>query len=284
MLLPRKNVRLQQDVDKIVSCECRGAVPAHQVDREQLGLGRQGDTCSSIIEEVESLIRICGVDGISRYTCCGVMGKRQLTKNPISRGRGDKMRYERVLKRVQLSWSSKTACCMTGGGTTHAHTAREHVDSFSTLSRMRVVVRKRADLLKPPQERGLLGLSHADEAAPTSSIRSNTSRRMKGASTEERHTYVRRNGVPLRFTFSVVKETSSSVTVPPTRQGPCSGSARPEAPSEAIAKTSGLWLAGVPEHRPKSPKKGLGERRLRSSSATAERTRIMDFSIPGGAA
>ena len=65
----------------------------------------------------------------------------------------------------------------------HAHAAREHVGSFSgenwTLRRMRVVVRKRADSLKPPQERGLLGRSHADEGAPPKSIRTNTSRRMK---------------------------------------------------------------------------------------------------------
>ena len=40
-------------------------------------------------------------------------------------------------------------------------------------------VRKGADSLKPPQERGLLGRSHADEVAPTDSIRFNTSRRMK---------------------------------------------------------------------------------------------------------
>ena len=46
-----------------------------------------------------------------------------------------------------------------------------------TLRWMRVAVRKGADSPKLPQERGLLGLSHADEAAPTSSIRSNTSRR-----------------------------------------------------------------------------------------------------------
>ena len=47
------------------------------------------------------------------------------------------------------------------------------------LRRMRVAVRKGADSLKPPQEQGLLGRSNVDEAAPTKSIRSNTSRRMK---------------------------------------------------------------------------------------------------------
>ena len=46
-----------------------------------------------------------------------------------------------------------------------AHTAREHVGSLSrknwTLRRMLVEVRKGADSPKPPQERGLQGLSHA---------------------------------------------------------------------------------------------------------------------------
>ena len=88
-----------------------------------------------------------------------------------------------MLKRIQLSRPSKTACYMTGGGTTHAHSAREHVGSFFrkkwTLRRMRVAVRKGADSPKPPQERELLGRSDADKAAPTSSIRSNTSRQMK---------------------------------------------------------------------------------------------------------
>ena len=78
---------------------------------------------------------------------------------------------------------SKTACCMTGGGTTHVHTAREHVGSFSrenwALRWMRFALRKWAHSPKPPPERELLDLSHADEAAPTSSIWSNTSRRMK---------------------------------------------------------------------------------------------------------
>ena len=88
-----------------------------------------------------------------------------------------------MLKRIQLLRPSKTACCMTGGGTTHVHAAREHVGLFSRenwmLRRMRVAVRKGADSPKPPQERELLGRSDADKAAPASSIRSNTSRQMK---------------------------------------------------------------------------------------------------------
>ena len=108
-----------------------------------------------------------------------------------------------MLKRIQLSLQSKTACCMTSGGTTHAHTAREHVGSFSrenwTLRRMQVAVRKGADSPKLPQERGLLGRSHADKATPTNIIRSSTSRRMqvclRAVSIEELRTTVRRSGV-----------------------------------------------------------------------------------------
>ena len=97
---------------------------------------------------------------------------------------------------------------------------------------------------QPPQERGLLGRSHADEAAPTDSIRSNTSRRMNVWGEPVSSSAVHMEGAiaspQLCIAISVVKESSSSVTVPPTRQGPCSGSARSEAPREVIAKTSGL--------------------------------------------
>ena len=93
------------------------------------------------------------------------------------------MRYERVLKRIQRSGPSNTAYCVTDGGTTQAHTVSKHVGSLSrknwTLRRMLVDVRKEADSSNPPQEPGLQGRSHATEAAPTKSIRSNTSRRMK---------------------------------------------------------------------------------------------------------
>ena len=73
------------------SCGHRGAVTAHQVDREQLGLVRQSDTYSAIIAKVESTVLSCGVDDISRYACCGVAGQRQLAQNPIierTRGQG----------------------------------------------------------------------------------------------------------------------------------------------------------------------------------------------------
>ena len=52
---------------------------------------------------------------------------------------------------------------------------------------------------------------------------------------------------PLYISILVVNETSSTVTVPPTRQGPCSDSARPRLTPEAISKTSWLWSAGVSE-------------------------------------
>ena len=112
-------------------------------------------------------LRSCSVAG---------SGKRDNVSSPKTRlswGRGSRARYERVLKRIQLSRPSRTACCITNGGTTQAHTAREHVGSLSwkdwTFRRMLVEVRKGADSPKPPQERGLQGRSHAAEAAPTCS-------------------------------------------------------------------------------------------------------------------
>ena len=35
---------------------------------------------------MESFVRSCGVDGISRYACCGVVRQRQLAQNPIIEG------------------------------------------------------------------------------------------------------------------------------------------------------------------------------------------------------
>ena len=88
-----------------------------------------------------------------------------------------------MVKRIRLSRPSNTACCITEGGTTQAHTVREHVGSLPqsnwTLRRMVIEVRKGEDSSKPPQERGLLGRSHTAEAVPNKSIPSNTSRRIK---------------------------------------------------------------------------------------------------------
>ena len=78
---------------------------------------------------------------------------------------------------------------------------------------------------------------------------------------------------PLCIAVLVVSETSSSVTVPPTRQGPCSDSARPGPTPEAIAKTSGLWSAGTY----KTPKEDLGERWPRLTGMTAALTKSREF-------
>ena len=142
---------------------------------------------------------------------------------------------------------------MTDGGTTQAHTAREHVGSLSrknwTLRWMLVEVRKGADSPKPPQERGLQGRSHTTEAAPTKSRRSNTSRRMnvwgEPVSRSATHLLGAMASPPLYIAILLVNETSSSVTVPPTRQGPCSDSARSGPMQEAISKTSRLSSVGA---------------------------------------
>ena len=55
----------------------------YQVDLEQLRLVRQGELDNALIEEVEATARGCGVDGISRHACHGVLGQRQLVENPI---------------------------------------------------------------------------------------------------------------------------------------------------------------------------------------------------------
>ena len=70
MLLNRKNDRMWQHVNKVL----------HQVDLKHLRLVRQGETDSVIIEEVETTVRGCGVEGISRNACRGVVGQRQLTE------------------------------------------------------------------------------------------------------------------------------------------------------------------------------------------------------------
>ena len=80
----------------------------------------------------------------------------------------------------------------------------------------------------------------------------------------------------------VVNETSSSVTVPPTRQGPCSENARPRPTPEAISKTSWLWSAGASENRSETPKKDLGKRWPRSARRLRRGRNFVDSSIPRG--
>ena len=58
------------------------------VDLEPLRLVGQGDPDSAIIEEVETIVRGYGVNGISRHACRGMVGQIQLTKTPDDRGDG----------------------------------------------------------------------------------------------------------------------------------------------------------------------------------------------------
>ena len=50
------------------------------------------------------------------------------------------------------------------------------------------------------------------------------------------------NVAQLAYVILIVNETSSSVTVPPTKQGPCSDSARLELTPETISKTSRIFI------------------------------------------
>ena len=61
--------------------------------------------------------------------------------------------------------------------------------------------------------------------------------------------YGARGLAPLWTAIFVVKEASSRVMIPPTRQGPCSGIAREGSTPGVTAKTSGLLSAGTPEER-----------------------------------
>ena len=148
---------------------------------------------------------------------------------------------------------------MTEGGTTQAHTARELVGCSArknwTLKRTRVEVRRGADLPNRPQERGAEPCSQLTAAAPPVSICSKTSRRRKvwGEPVSRSATQPKtvEAVVPLCTVLLVVKEAPSSVIVPPTRPGPCSGnegvSAGVGAAQEATASTSGLSSASVSE-------------------------------------
>ena len=82
---------------------------------------------------------------------------------------------------------------------------------------------------------------------------------------------------PLCMAILVVKEMSSSVTVPPTRQGPCSDSVRPGPTPEAISEPSWLWSASASGKRSKTPRDDLCKRWPRSTSTTAARTKFRGF-------
>ena len=62
---------------------------------------------------------------------------------------------------------------------------------------------------------------------------------------------------PLCIAILVVNETSSDVTIPPTRRGPCSTSARSWPMSEAISKLHGFGRPVRPRNKAKIPKKVL---------------------------
>ena len=82
---------------------------------------------------------------------------------------------------------------------------------------------------------------------------------------------------PLCIANLVVNETSSSVIVPPTRQGPGSDSARPGSTPEAISKLPGFGRPARPRIRSDTPKEDLGKRWPRSASTTAARTKFRGF-------
>ena len=74
--------------------------------------------------------------------------------------------------------------------------------------------------------------------------------------------------VPLCTVILVVKEASSSVIVPPTKPGPCSGSegvsAGVGAGQETTASTSGLWSAAASEKWVENSEGGPGQARAES--------------------
>ena len=82
---------------------------------------------------------------------------------------------------------------------------------------------------------------------------------------------------PLFIANLVVNETSSSVTAPPTRQGPCSDSARPGPTPEVILNLPSFGRPVRPRSRSDTPKEDLGERWPQSTSTTVARTKFRGF-------
>ena len=108
----------------------------------------------------------------------------------------------RLLNRIQLSRPSSTACCITEGGTTQAHTAREHVGSSArkkwTLRRMLVKVCRGADSPNPtPGTRGAIPFAHngcrPNRARAIHYVTSD--KRLWGTSFKERHATIGRDSV-----------------------------------------------------------------------------------------
>ena len=88
---------------------------------------------------------------------------------------------------------------------------------------------------------------------------------------------------PLCIANMVVNETSSSVTVPPTRQGPCSDNARPRPTSEASCKKSpGFGRPARPRNRSEILKRILASAGRGQRALLWRGRKFMDSSIPRG--
>ena len=81
---------------------------------------------------------------------------------------------------------------------------------------------------------------------------------------------------PLCIAVFVVNATSSSVTVPPTRQGPCIDSARP-GPQKLSPNLPGFGRPARPNNRSKTPQEDLGKRWPWLTSTTAALTKFNEF-------
>ena len=143
-----------------------------------VGSFEQSDAYGAIVTKVEASTRSNGVYGVTPHACRGVVRQLELAKNPMVR----RPRGQRAIGTVIKMHPAVAAQQHRMLGTTQVHTAREHVGSSArknrTLRRMLVEDCRGTDLAKPPQERGAQFGSHETDAAPTESMRSNTSRLM----------------------------------------------------------------------------------------------------------
>ena len=89
---------------------------------------------------------------------------------------------------------------------------------------------------------------------------------------------------PLCIAILVVNEASSSVTVPPPRQGPCSDNARRGPTPEAISKISSLYSAGTSEINRKLRRRTLASAGRGQYARVRRGRNVMNSSIPGGSA
>ena len=152
-------------------------------------------------------------------------------KTRLFPGRGGSVRQERSLNSIYLSRPGSTSCCMAFSGTTCAHTASDTVGRSSwkncTLRRTVVEIWRGGDLLNPPQDLGGVCRSQMSEAAPARFILSSAWVLIKvcGEPVPKRATQPNCTATgPLCTLILVVKEESSIVTTPATRQCPYSAS------------------------------------------------------------